>query len=99
MNWSTRRDEIPASDNWKPAPINRKNTKLWCKGKKGRPHKPIIVQDKNHTSGCGPAASWWRNFYGEDWWCRHVEICSVCKKVLRHHLPEQECPTRASVAQ
>lgn len=99
MAWDKRRDEIPASDEWKAAPVKRKNTKLWCGGKVGRPHKPEIVRDKNSHSACGPAPSWWVTFHRDGWWCHHVEQCANCKKILRHTLPEQECPDRASVAQ
>lgn len=50
----------------------KKDTKRWCLGKVGRPHRPVWTE-----------AKWSRGWSGSrspD----SVEVCSVCRKELRH---------------
>lgn len=77
--------------------FKRKNTKKWCKGKKGREHKPVTELDiktwgwlfaKNPDLKCGDRRMRLNPFH---FWCYHHVVCSVCGKELRYS-PEI-CPT------
>lgn len=71
-----RRDERHTKDEIKPKPIvgNKKNTKKWCKGVRGREHVPecVCYGKFKHAS------------YLNDW---KLLVCKVCKKELDYYTP------------
>lgn len=68
----------------------RKNTKDWCKGKKGRLHSPVIDVPTNAIfAKLGYECGWATHTYvfgeeGARYRCDHAEVCSVCGKILRY---------------
>ena len=84
----------------KKAPA-RKDTRSWCKGKRGVEHVPVIGYDHAYpvfrrNRDCEWTAGWNSKelAYAVFWDCRHHEVCANCSKVLRtrHNLPDDECP-------
>lgn len=73
----------------------KKDTRRWCKGKRGREHTPTtqLVSERNgwRRGACG--ISLWIS--AGQWWCRHEEICTTCGKVLRWTLGI-DCPDRVA---
>lgn len=89
------------SDGWTDSPGSpaRKDTRTWCKGKVGREHQLVIEPDKRQ--GWGPPGCFWSSSWFLEsgtrshrwsWHCRHIERCTVCGKILRHWLKQDECP-------
>lgn len=70
---------------------SHKDTRRWCKGVPGREHKTDIRRNRAGFT-CG-RPSW---SVHRDWWCWHERYCTVCEKVLVHHLSEAECPDAGS---
>jgi hypothetical protein len=73
----------------------RKNTRRWCRGKVGLEHRPVLdyrsfIKSYRDEPYCRVPPSWSPSKM--DWWCRHVEKCSECGKILRHKLNVGECP-------
>ena len=69
---------------------SRKDTRKWCKGKKGREHVPVVQEDFRLNFECRVLFRW-RS--GEEYWhCMHHKVCSVCGKILEPTLPREECP-------
>lgn len=79
-----------------PVARRRKHTRLWCRGKVGVEHKPVIVVPPNSPSWRQTGSSLvcrWITWGKEPWWlCSHVKLCSVCGKELQYRV---ECPDRA----
>ena len=84
----------------------RKDTRHWCRGKKGIDHVAQIVLDDWDLWVKKPYCKWypkrkWTDIDGVNVWeptgewayrCLHVEQCKNCGKKLRHRLPQEECP-------
>lgn len=65
---------------------SNKDVKRWCKGKQGVHHKPVTV--KRGRWSCNWYVSLGRPFYS----CSHESQCSVCGRILRWRIDNDECP-------
>lgn len=87
--WKHDDPHDPLSDSNAPRrPRAKKDTRKWCKGKKGVEHTPELVV--HHTATrlqCGES-----NWAPHRWWCRHAIRCSACGKYLNEWLTREECP-------
>lgn len=94
----SRSAEVLAAAAADPEPVKRapapKDTRHWCKGKRGRAHVPVLVDRPVHPrdSPC----QWGSRWSDEEiaWRCRHREECQSCGKILREpwQLTAAECP-------
>jgi hypothetical protein len=71
----------------------RKDTRRWCRGKRGVPHHPVIVFTPPLYRR-GEAECEWDSRWSGDvrWHCHHQEHCGACGKVLRVSVGCGECP-------
>lgn len=67
----------------------KKNTRKWCRGKVGTPHRVEVVRHHyySHTVPC----HWWQGYVKRSWVCYHAQRCTVCGKYLLENL-RSECP-------
>lgn len=97
-NWERRRDDPDAPHNQeRRASPAKKNTKRWCRGKRGVEHVPEMVLGLGIGGGDRCYRRSFTAFYrepGDDgyWWCSHRERCANCGKVLNHFPPARLCP-------
>lgn len=78
----------------------KKNTRKWCKGKKGREHDPVLIKRNDwlsyqHKGICHTVKrfiSWNKGdrVYEDRWYCCHILKCSKCGKIIKD-FPD-ECP-------
>lgn len=100
-----RLDERRASAPDTPKYGKKKNTRRWCKGKVGVEHQAEIVLDERTVTWrtnngdrppcyrpdwatktrMGQRSKFW------SWMCSHIEVCTVCGKILEHVLDDR-CP-------
>lgn len=81
-----------ASDEESPRFNRRKNTRKWCKGKRGVKHTPILSKESYKC--------YWYAYYAWDskeenatYQCNHKKSCSVCGIVLEWSIVDKtECP-------
>lgn len=72
--------------------FKRKNTKKWCKGKKGREHQPVTKLNNKYTysnrvpNPCGKVIIW-----ADKVACYHHVVCEKCGKELK--FTPDVCPT------
>jgi hypothetical protein len=59
----------------RPPSASKKDTKKWCRGKVGKPHKPVCVDYAAHKNASWPRDGW------------KILVCSECKKELDHWWP------------
>jgi hypothetical protein len=74
-----RRDERNTKGEIKPKPRvgNKKDTKKWCRGVKGRSHQPKCIDYKDIKNAQWAPANW------------KVYICQECSKVLDYYWPSE----------
>lgn len=78
-----------------PEHHGRKNTREWCKGKEGRPHKPAerltrtsqsswSAGDRKEYQACAWILGWdyKEGTYSVRWSCGHRTVCDACGKHL-----------------
>ena len=100
--WS--RNDVEERERW---PAKRKNTKLWCKGKVGRKHVPVIEKRMPFGKADEPCGwfnpHWPPNLSKPIWRCFHITVCATCGK----HLDKfqhwwggvgEACPERSATA-
>lgn len=73
-----------------PKQFKKKNTKKWCRGKKGVEHQPVVEIDQKRLFGQELECRFVKS-NGRYLICYHHEVCTVCGKVLRDYLTK--CPT------
>lgn len=103
-----RRDEALASAPEVPAHRSRKNTRLWCKGKRGVPHDARIRIQRHAQSRIDAGADpnrfrcrWGVLFYGGEitaprlsYRCYHEVACEGCGKILESYIGWDKCPAQ-----
>jgi hypothetical protein len=89
-----------AADDPEPVkrPPGKKDTRSWCKGKTGVPHRIQLVRVAWRPGG-STACGWVPGYvhrrggiYEVTWSCCHQEQCSRCGRHFRWRLKPQECP-------
>lgn len=93
MAWTERRDEAKANAPEAPRYRSRKDTKTWCRGKRGVPHQRelrisrwAVAMRGDRGSACYPPP-----WDPSRWLCYHEIWCPVCGKTLKI-LISTECP-------
>jgi hypothetical protein len=100
-----RSDEVRQAAAADPEPVKRppgrKDTRTFCKGKRGVEHVLSLVLAHDYFTGGGKVCEWSPGIFSSHdgtfpvkWACRHREICQRCGKVLREswQLARDECP-------
>jgi hypothetical protein len=96
--------QAAAADDPEPARRGkgRKDTRRWCRGKEGTEHVLVWIPGgwRGREHPCEWTYQYARREHGFTirWWCRHEVRCSVCKKVLRSRIPEEDCPDYPGLA-
>lgn len=80
--WRAEAEKVNDDEPIVKRPPARKDTKQWCKGRVGRPHRLAIEMPPNAWRR---QCEWITNIGSDPWYsCQHVELCVECGKVRRH---------------
>lgn len=75
------RDSKQVKDNPEVKHPGKKNTKKWCKGRVGREHVVKTVPMAEVWTWISPTSQW-------NWGT--IDICTVCKKQIKHNWNRQK---------
>lgn len=96
QDWHRRKDDPEAQWNRPRKPAKKKNTREFCRGKPGRPHRMEVVVPANRSRVCQETGWWDRETHqwhrDGRWSCYHAMVCADCGKIDNSW--DGDCPDR-----